>query len=553
LKKIYILIIVLCTFNNANAQLESNIWYFGYNAGITFSTNPPSAITNGALSTDEGCATICNSNGDLQFYTDGVTVWNKNHQVMDNGTGLNGSFTSTQSAIIVPKPSSSNFFFIFTTDYIDYGSINLNNKGLQYSEVDISMNGGLGKVITKNIALIQPTSEKVTVAKHSNNNAYWVITHGINNNNFYAFLVSSNGINTTPVISSIGSFQLLDETGLGYLKVANNNKKLASAKSWGGELELFDFDNTNGIITNAMQIGLNESIYGVEFSPDNNKLYTSQIYLNVGSGLINNSIFQYDLLASNISNSKNIIYNKNNSYDVNSLQLGLDKKIYFSMLSNDSLGVINNPNDLNCNLIKNAIYLGGKKCFAGLPNFIPSLIIGCKPDASFTISDTNFCIGENFTFINTTTTPFTSQKWLLNGQEFASSKNANFTFNNLGSYVISLIAINDTCRDTVNTVINFISEGCEVILEIPNFFSPNNDGVNDIFIPSKIKGILSMNTSIYNRWGTLVFNSDELLINWDGKTNKGDKVADGVYYWIINYTDRNSNKLSKNGSVTVLK
>ena len=62
-----------------------------------------------------------------------------------------------------------------------------------------------------------------------------------------------------------------------------------------------------------------------------------------------------------------------------------------------------------------------------------------------------------------------------------------------------------------------------------------------------------MQTLIYNRWGNLVFTSDELSIKWDGKTNKGEQVADGVYYWIVNYTDRNAITASKNGSVTVMR
>jgi len=109
----------------------------------------------------------------------------------------------------------------------------------------------------------------------------------------------------------------------------------------------------------------------------------------------------------------------------------------------------------------------------------------------------------------------------------------------------------DSCSsiDSINVII----EDCEIILDIPNFFSPNNDNVNDLFVPGKIKGVLTINTMIYNRWGNLVFISDDINIKWDGKTNKGDKVADGVYYWIINYTDIKGNKLNKNGSVTVLR
>jgi len=604
-----ILLIVFISFVvhfAAKAQLESNIWYFGFNAGISFSTNPPSLLTDGAMSTREGCSSICDITGNLLFYTNGETVWNKLHQIMDNGTGLNGSFTSTQSAIILPKPANNNIYYIFTVDYNEGNG----NKGLQYSEVDISMNAGLGKVITKNTELIKSTSEKQTIVKHSNNIDYWVITHGVNSNNFYSFLISSNGVNITPVISPVGSFQNSFDRLAGCLKASSNSKYIASVKI--AEIELFDFDNSNGMVSNALQIGNNDAYYGVEFSADNNKLYVSTNYFS-------SSVYQYNLLAANIQNSKRLIYN-DNTFIGGALQIGLDKKIYFSKVLNDSLGVINNPDDYNCNFVMNAVYLGGKSSFLGLPNIISSMIVpNCKPYASFNCPTQSICKGDQVVFNNTTHST-TSQKWLMNGLLFDTIKDAKYTFNVQGNYIISLIAYNDTCSDTANIVLKImpkplvnlgaditicqgvplilnatnqnstyiwqdssispaynvtqqglywvkttidscssidsiyvIIEDCEIILEMPNFFSPNNDGVNDMFLPSKIKGIQTMNTLIYNRWGKLVFTSEELTIKWDGKTNKGHKVADGVYYWIISYTDRNNSKLSKNGSVTILR
>jgi hypothetical protein len=83
-----------------------NNWYFGNTAGITFASGAPVALTNGALVTTEGCASMSDDLGNLLFYTDGVTVWNRNHLPMTNGTLLNGHASSTQSGIIVQKPNS---------------------------------------------------------------------------------------------------------------------------------------------------------------------------------------------------------------------------------------------------------------------------------------------------------------------------------------------------------------------------------------------------------------------------------------------------------------
>src|SRR5437764_1215512 len=109
---IYLFLICTASF----AQKEANNWYFGRNAGVTFNGGAPVAVTNGQLNTLEGCASISDANGNLLFYTDGIKVWNKNHVVMTNGTGLRGDPSSTQSGIIVPKPGSSTIYYIFTVD-----------------------------------------------------------------------------------------------------------------------------------------------------------------------------------------------------------------------------------------------------------------------------------------------------------------------------------------------------------------------------------------------------------------------------------------------------
>jgi gliding motility-associated-like protein len=638
------------------SQQETNIWYFGTNAGITFATNPPTALTNGALSTGEGCATICDATGNLLFYTDGVTVYNKTHLMMDNGFGLHGNISSTQSAIILPRPGSTNIYYIFTTDVE-----NMNNYGLQYSVVDISMNGGLGKVISKNTLIIQPTSEKVTVVKHSNNTSFWVVTHGVFNNNFYSFLVTSAGINMIPVISSVGSYQNSGLKLIGYLKTSFDNQKLASAKNDGGELELFDYDNTTGTVSNPILLSSSEEFYGVEFSPDNSKLYASVVSPSI--------IYQFDLNAANIAASKNAI--NYGPLGGGALQMGKNEKIYYIEWFNDSLSVINNPNSFNCNFVSNAVYLDGKNGRIGLPNFVPSLIISnCKPNACISISDTTICQGKQLQISNITSQPYIALKWLQNGIVFDTINTINKTFNTAGTYIISLIVYNDTCKDTANITvtvtqpiqtmlnpsicegesfavgihnysltgnysdtlfsnngcdsiiltnltvnpypiinlgndtsicdgssiilnaiypnatylwqdnstnpifivtqpglymvkvstdscssmdsINIVFRDCEIKLELPNIITPNNDGSNDLFLPLQSKNIEKINTQLFNRWGNLIFETDNLQIEWDGKS-KGQLVADGVYFWIVNYTDVNGKVEMMKGSVTVMK
>lgn len=71
---------------------------------------------------------------------------------------------------------------------------------------------------------------------------------------------------------------------------------------------------------------------------------------------------------------------------------------------------------------------------------------------------------------------------------------------------------------------------------LPNIFTPNNDGVNDLFLA---KGVYDFSLQIFNRWGNVVFKSDAPGTWWDGKSENGKDVPDGVYFYILNAADRN--------------
>ena len=112
MKKIFTAFLLICCSGLATAQNEASFWYFGQNAGLQFDADAGTvtAITNGQLSTLEGCTSISDTDGNLLFYSDGRTVWNRNHQVMQNGTGLRGDESSTSSGLIVPKPQDPDFY-----------------------------------------------------------------------------------------------------------------------------------------------------------------------------------------------------------------------------------------------------------------------------------------------------------------------------------------------------------------------------------------------------------------------------------------------------------
>ena len=337
-------------------------WYFGDSAAISFSSGSPVAISGSAMSAYEGSASISDATGNLLFYTSGTFVWNRNNTVMPNGSWLAGTNSSTQSALIIPKPDSSNIYYVFTSAD---GAL---SPGICYSEVDMSLNSGLGDVTVKNVQLLNPASEKLVGVRHCNGTDYWVIAHGPHDSVFYSYLVTNAGV-SNPIITNIGTSYNQTNDIIGYLKVSPNAKKIAAALTHSGIADLFDFDNSTGILSNF--ISLPNCIYGLSFSPDNHKIYFSSL----GS-----VIFQYDISSNNQATIIASEYQINTaSTNNNAMQLAPDNKIYIGRYGSHFLGVINSPNILGagCDYVDSAVSLGSGKFFNGLPNFIDAYT-GCS-------------------------------------------------------------------------------------------------------------------------------------------------------------------------------
>lgn len=199
LKNIFLLLFISLLILPLYSQKEASIWYFGKNAGMNFNNTPPIALNNGSLNTLESSGTISDSFGNLLFYTDGKTVWARDHSIMSNGTGLEGSDDASQSGLIVNHPENDSIYYIFTTPYsFDY------LDGMKYSIVNINSNNGLGEVIEKNTLLHPNSSEKASAVFHANGKDVWIIGHEWGNNNFFSYLLTKHGINKCPIINSIG-------------------------------------------------------------------------------------------------------------------------------------------------------------------------------------------------------------------------------------------------------------------------------------------------------------------------------------------------------------
>lgn len=356
--------------------------------GLDFNTGNPVPLFDGQVHTSEGSSSIADAQGNLLFYTDGVTVWNNTHQVMQNGTGLSGHTSSSQSALIIKKPQAAGMYYIFTVGAVE------NPTGLQYSEVDMAANPGLGAVTgVKNIQLATGTTEGLTATLHSNGIDIWVVVHEYPGNGVYSYLIDAQGVNPEPVVSQTGpAFEpdndwpyMYDETGC--MKISPNGSRLCIASEGFGTI-LFDYNNQTGQVANPLI--LEETVglygpYGVEFSPSSKVLYVS------GKGL-----FQYNLLAEDIPASKVVVADDDFMAWTASLQLASDGKIYKTEGFTPYLTVINNPNVTGpgCNAVIAGTY-AGPFVSLGLPNAITSYFMEPNFNADVICRDVFFTTDWN--------------------------------------------------------------------------------------------------------------------------------------------------------------
>lgn len=388
--KTIVFIVLICPFIICSAQKQANRWYFGSFAGIDFSSGDPVSVTDGKLEIYEGCATLCDENGDLLLYSNGLEVYNSSHELVHNGDSLLGHNSATNSALILPFPDKENKYIIITDDAVE----NPDSKGILYNILDLNYDGGKGIVTEKNIPLHPKATERFAVARHCDGKNLWLISHEIFSNKFTTYFIDKNGINHTPIEQRVGKTQApepdIDPNSWYYgefsgeMKVSASCTKLAMVSEELFMIEIFSFDNQTGDLDllytiDTKPLSENGVPYGVEFSPNEKFIYFT---------LFGGHIYQADI--SDISNDNIQIRQVSNSIGIyGSAQVGPNQKIYIAKDQSTYLASIENP-DLpapNCNYIEKSIDLKGRKCRIGLPKYIAGDLWNCDFEVN------SFCLG----------------------------------------------------------------------------------------------------------------------------------------------------------------
>ncbi|MCW5921852.1 MAG: T9SS type A sorting domain-containing protein [Saprospiraceae bacterium] len=397
----------------ANAQQGyGNQWIFGRFSSPNYS--PSGTILNfnddtlkiepvdKSMELEGSCAIMCDSLGKLLFYSNGCYIANATHQMMANGHSigkdmLETSFCNTggnpliQGMIALSKPGSDHLYYLFYTDigdpYFMQPFFPLAPVTLYYSVIDMAMENGLGRVIEKNVIVLQDTFSRgmIQATRHANGKDWWIIQPKSHSNCYWTFLLTESGIDTT-FVQCVGQLWG-DRDPQGQTVFSPNSNKYIRFNFFYG-LNIFNFDIATGMFSNPINISFGQDTFyysGAAFSPSSRFIYTTCY----------DKIWQFDTWASDISASSVLIGELNTPSTIQDKthfiqsRLAPDGKIYIAGRgSNKHLHLINRPNcyGLECDLQQYAIELVAPNSNT-MPN-IPHYKQWSESDTCVTVSAT---------------------------------------------------------------------------------------------------------------------------------------------------------------------
>jgi gliding motility-associated-like protein len=427
------LLLTILVSNIVNGQHEYDNWYFGKYSAINFSTSPPRVKKDNAMFAGIAATSISDKNtGELLFYTDGSTVWNKNNVAMKNSYMFDSTYLSRFSdVIIIPFLHNTKKYHIYARHWIDH---------VIYSyTVDMSLDNGLGALIENQVSTRAFSSNAFFTTKHAIDSSYWLVTYYPDSDSdfFFAYKVNDSGISSKPITSKHKSNPQLQRVG--EITTTSNGSKIAITyyDLNKAAVQVYDFDKQCGTVGFPIKLSVDSNwtqALGVSFSPDDTKLYVtvspSPSYL-----------IQY--YGSNFSQWQIIDSSKSN---FNGIRLGPDNRLYISLNDNANhdpssrIDVLLYPDKLgnNTGYTPNYLDLGTNKT----SNYrFPSLIYDKSPwgnTLTNAITVTNVCLGDTSHFSINNTLGYDSVVWNFGeNNQTSTQKKPIYQYTNIGNYNIS--------------------------------------------------------------------------------------------------------------------
>ncbi|MFT6746595.1 MAG: hypothetical protein ACJAZ2_000936, partial [Glaciecola sp.] len=369
-------LIVLMTFIlSSNLLGQNELWYFGTGAGMAFTGpgfSPVSRPAEAAVGFYEALTTVGDGNGNVQWYTDGINVYDATHSIMPNGSGIlgpsdGGTGSANQGVLTMPYPGSTTKFIMWTVPATDGTPA----WGMRYHVIDMSLNGGLGDLASKNNLVSGAANVAEMLAGGRVNgdcNVMWAIAHETGTNNFILNKVEDVGgvLTITTNTQALGPIVQSGGSARGAMDISPDGTKIAICGGWPTGSHMFDFDATNGVISTHVDLGPkfvagNQWRYGVFFSPDSKKIYFAN-----GSYGVSPKLVQYNITLDALTT----VYNGASS--ITEFAQGKDGVLYAGKTNGTSLAIMNNPDAATggaAGFVDNGYALGSGSLNFGLPQY----------------------------------------------------------------------------------------------------------------------------------------------------------------------------------------
>ncbi|MFT4187724.1 MAG: hypothetical protein QM621_04005 [Aeromicrobium sp.] len=342
-----------------NTRGTERWWFFGNSAGLDFGATGsavPTAVT-GAGNSAEGTTVVTDSEGNLQFWSNGAVIYNRNHTAMTGGTFSTGTGASgvanpsaTQTVAAFPSTTQPDVYFVVTTT----GAENVTAGRLYYTVVDMSLDGGLGAVSQSPVQLGGNgiSGEGLTSIPNHDGTGYWVLTSQNNSPNIHAFYFDGDGpadpdgdgplgvgdpvtsVMPTNNLARYSSFVFsADRTQLVQTSTGTGTATSASI------IRRLDFDAETGQISQIAEwsapttANSGDNLYGADFSPSGRYLYITKLF---GTA----TVYRYDLQADDVAGSVETVGLLGSG---GAIRRGPDGRMYIARNNTSQLGVIDDP------------------------------------------------------------------------------------------------------------------------------------------------------------------------------------------------------------------
>ena len=399
-KYCFISYILICAYGNGYAQKRNNIWAFGDSIGINFNTNPvsPFRSVSPAFTPPYYLSSICSKDGGLLFYTDGITMWNRDNFKLPKYNNW-WPWYGNVLPLVIPYVSNDSLYYIFGID--DEGDENGNSFKLQYVSTKMYNPGDIEEAVYPRppdirsyyTTLLSNASHVLAGTGHCNQVDTWITTHSPGG--LYSFLITKSGVNPSPVVTPVSSAVLPNKrlnVSNSNIKFSANGERLIIPDNDNDKIVVFDFDNQTGKFANpkVLSIPQGETLEGVEISADASKLYFGSFEVTDPEvdGKIH-FLYQMDLNAGDANAIEKTLYKVNygdrtvcfHSCSIlhRTMQMGPDGRIYVSRKDyvglnfETTLGVIEDPQKAgaDCHYVGTEVDLKKKVTFLNY-NYIRS-------------------------------------------------------------------------------------------------------------------------------------------------------------------------------------